>query len=242
MADYLKNFETTAEYNTYINGDDVLKPNVSYCDDNNEVHYNPIETRIVATFNVTNTSQPTTICYSSAMSQFSQIEIDGILQPSVVSSYQFDTTGEHTIKYTLADPTTIANFTFMGCNTLTHLIIPNTITIIGTRALWSCSNLISVTMSDSTINIGERAFNNCSKLESIIIPSNVTNIGYAAFEFCSGLNSITSLVTTPPTLSGSAFDYTNDCPIYVPAESVNVYKAANGWSTYASRIQAIPTT
>ena len=36
------------------------------------------------------------------------------------------------------------------------------------------------------------------------------------------------------------FNYTNDCPIYVPAGSVDVYKDAEGWSEYASRIQAIP--
>ena len=40
MADYLKQFNTTAEYNTYINGTPDL-PNVSLTLDNNEVHYNP---------------------------------------------------------------------------------------------------------------------------------------------------------------------------------------------------------
>jgi hypothetical protein len=38
---YIKLFETHNEYETYINGQDVLLPNVSYCEDNNEVHYNP---------------------------------------------------------------------------------------------------------------------------------------------------------------------------------------------------------
>ena len=40
MGDYLKLFETHSEYETYSSGD-MLKPNVSYCEDNNEVHYNP---------------------------------------------------------------------------------------------------------------------------------------------------------------------------------------------------------
>lgn len=42
MADYLKLFETHAEYQTYEQSGDMIKPNVSYCEDNNEVHYNPI--------------------------------------------------------------------------------------------------------------------------------------------------------------------------------------------------------
>ena len=57
---------------------------------------------------------------------------------------------------------------------------------------------------------------------------------------------------TPPPLSGcsivvdeisgytgTAFNDTGDCPIYVPAESVDTYKAESGWSNVASRIQAI---
>lgn len=41
MSEYLKLFETHNEYETYIGGQDVILPNVSYCEDNNEVHYNP---------------------------------------------------------------------------------------------------------------------------------------------------------------------------------------------------------
>lgn len=40
MGDYLKLFETHSEYEAYSGGE-MLKPNVSYCEDNNEVHYNP---------------------------------------------------------------------------------------------------------------------------------------------------------------------------------------------------------
>ena len=38
--EYIKLFNTTAEYNTYTAGD-YAKPNVSYCVDANVVHYNP---------------------------------------------------------------------------------------------------------------------------------------------------------------------------------------------------------
>jgi hypothetical protein len=40
-------------------------------------------------------------------------------------------------------------------------------------------------------------------------------------------------------LGSSAFSITNNCPIYVPSASVDTYKAASGWSTYASRIHEI---
>ena len=61
-----------------------------------------------------------------------------------------------------------------------------------------------------------------------------------AFSNCTGLTSITIEATTPPSLPfGSGFRNTNNCPIYVPAESVDAYKSATYWSDYASRIQAI---
>ena len=44
MATYLKLFETHTQYETFIGGGGVtpfIKPNVSYCTEENEVHYNP---------------------------------------------------------------------------------------------------------------------------------------------------------------------------------------------------------
>jgi len=41
MGTYLKLFETHSEYQTYAQSGDMIKPNVSYCEDDNEVHYNP---------------------------------------------------------------------------------------------------------------------------------------------------------------------------------------------------------
>ena len=43
----------------------------------------------------------------------------------------------------------------------------------------------------------------------------------------------------PPSLGLNAFLNTDNCIIYVPAESVAAYKSAEGWSEYADRIQAL---
>ena len=225
-----------------MNGSDKVLPNVSHCVDEYEVHYNPIETRIVATFNVTSTSEATNIMGSSAASQFNEIEIDGVVQPSIVTSYTFNATGEHTVKYTLVDPTSIGSFAFSGCSGLTSITITNSVTSIGNFAFQNCTHLTSITIPDSVTSIGGYAFQFCSGLISVTIGNGVTSIGNNTFEGCTGLTSvtigngitsisnafynctgltsITSLATTAPTISNYTFENIKTGGIlYVPSGS-----------------------
>ena len=52
-------------------------------------------------------------------------------------------------------------------------------------------------------------------------------------------NSVIMKPTTPPVIFSSTFNKNYTYPIYVPAESVDAYKAANNWSALADRIQPI---
>ena len=138
--------------------------------------------------------------------------------------------------------TSIGGSAFYECSGLTSVTIPNSVTSIGSYAFYNCSRLTSVTIPNSVTNIDGYAFFGCSRLTSVTIGNSVTNIDGYAFYKCSGLTSVTIQATTPPTLKNtSAFNNTNNCPIYVPAESVEAYKTATNWSSYADRIQAIPT-
>ena len=158
--------------------------------------------------------------------------------------------------------TIIGNHIFVGCTELTSVTIPNSVTIIGQNTFQNCSGLTSITIPNSVTAISMDAFNGCRGLTSITIPNGVTSMAVRVFNGCSGLTSITignsitrintnafsgcsSLTsvtintTTPPSLVENAFTNTNNCPIYVPSESVDAYKAATNWSSYADRIQAI---
>ena len=133
---------------------------------------------------------------------------------------------------------------FQDSRGILSVTIPNSVTSIGRRAFYGCASLTSVTIPSGVTSIGGEAFLSCGGLTSVTIPSGVTSIGDEAFRGCGGLTSITILATTPPTLvhniaASRAFHDTNDCPIYVPCESVNAYKSANQWEQYESRIQGI---
>ena len=84
--------------------------------------------------------------------------------------------------------TGIADGAFSGCNGLTSIAIPNSVTSIGNQA-FEWSGLSSVTIPNSVKSIGVQAFATCG-LKSVTIPSSVTSIGDYAFQYCSGLESI----------------------------------------------------
>ena len=121
---------------------------------------------------------------------------------------------------------------------VTEYIIGDDVTSIGDYAFSGCSGLTSVTIGNSVTSIGEWAFYGCSGLTSVTIPNSVTSIGGDAFSWCTSLTSVTIQAETPPTLGSSVFSETNNCPIYVPCNSVSTYKSA--WYKYASRILASP--
>ena len=267
MAVYLKEFSTQNEYEAYIASKGKVLPNVSICDDTKDMHYNPwVETRVVAKYNVTNTSNPTPIGYNKWTSGFSEIEIDGVVQQSVVSAYTFDTIGEHTVKYTLKDQTNIGesafencsgltsinipsvvtnlgSYAFVGCENLSgSIIIPNGVTVINNGVFKDCSSVISFTIPNAVTRIGDESFMYCSGITSIDIPSTVTSIGVGAFQTCKSLVSVICRPTTPPT-GGYSTTFAGNASgrkIYVPADSVNTYKTDSGWwSFWKDSIEAI---
>jgi len=87
--------------------------------------------------------------------------------------------------------TSIGDFAFQFCSSLTSVTIPNSVTSIGNYAFESCSSLTSVTIPDSVTSIGNYAFGSCSSLTSITIPDSVTSIGNGTFQYCSSLTSVT---------------------------------------------------
>lgn len=133
---------------------------------------------------------------------------------------------------------------FQACTGLTSVTFEHTTEslFLSNYAFYGCTNLVNISLPSNTTGLSTSCFANCSSLTSITIPASITVIGSSAFANCTSLTSVTVLNTTPPTLQyTNAFSNTT-CTFYVPAESVAIYKAASGWSTYASRIQAIPNS
>ena len=131
---------------------------------------------------------------------------------------------------------------FSYCLALQSVTIPEGVTSIGGGAFSSCYALQSVTIPEGMTNIGDNAFSYCYALQSVTIPEGMTNIGTYAFSYCYAIVAFYFKRNTPPTLSNTnAFvGISTDTVFYVPAASLDAYKTANNWSTYADRMVAEP--
>ena len=139
--------------------------------------------------------------------------------------------------------TSIGNYAFYDCSSLTSITIPEGVTEIGKYAFMYCHSLTSVTIPEGVTEIGLATFCCCSSLTSITIPESVTSIGDNAFDGCKSLTSITSMNVTPPSIGNfDTFDGVDkSIPVYVPKQSVEAYKSAEYWKDFTI-IQGIDDT
>lgn len=166
--------------------------------------------------------------------------------------------------------TSIGKHAFKDCSGLTSVSIPNSVTSIGYGAFYVCEGLTSISIPESVTRIEDYALYQCrltelsipnsvtyigtninsnnSNLTTLYIGSGVTEMKTRAFAYNSNLSKAYVYAIVPPTIKGnyssdtkSVFDSaSSNLIVYVPAESVDAYKAAAGWSVYADKIQAIP--
>ncbi len=156
-------------------------------------------------------------CAFSYCTSLTQISVDA-LNPSFSSvdgvlfdkgritliQYPGGNAGAYTIPSSV---TTIADYAFRYCASLTDVTMGNNVTSIGYEAFDSCTSLTNVTVGTNVTSIRDYAFSSCTKLTSVSIPVSVTNIGRGAFASCTSLTS----VTIPNSVTNIAYDVFSSC-------------------------------
>lgn len=146
---------------------------------------------------------------------------------------------------------------FQGCESLQYVTLPTSVTEIKGYAFSGTSSLVEIKGADNVAILGGNAFAS-SGIQKLKLPSvqaidgsfkgstnllllecgeELTSIAiYTFWQMTTGLTTFICRATTPPTLASN--NNLNFCSaIYVPDASVDAYKAATIWSTYADRIK-----
>ena len=106
----------------------------------------------------------------------------------------FENTGITSVRLPVA--TEVAYRAFMGCTSLTNVVLSNTVTTIGSSAFNGCTALKTVEpwLPDTVTTLSQYAFRDCSALETAPVLNGVTGIGQDCFY---GASSMSGVVVVP---------------------------------------------
>ncbi len=153
--------------------------------------------------------------------------------------------------------TKISDYCFFGCSKLTSASIPSTVTkicndafrasgltsitlpgveTIEDNAFTNCKQLAEVIFAEGLATLEYQPFSGCTALTEIDLPSTLCYMENRAFDECTSIKKVISRAVTPPTHNNSS-SILNGCDktdvkLYVPAMSIDQYRAESGWKTF----------
>lgn len=132
---------------------------------------------------------------------------------------------------------------FSNCSALTSIYIPNSVTTLGNAFASGCTRVRQVKLPSSLAVIPQ--LSSLPSLKSIVLPASSSAISIAAFSQLHSLNTMLCYASSVPQLTSI-----NDSPtfssnisngtLYVPAESVEEYKATPGWQEWGTILPIVP--
>jgi len=90
-----------------------------------------------------------------------------------------------------AQLTQIPDNQFKDKNLMLEILLPDSLTSIGTRAFYGCATLVSIRIPKKIVSIPDYTFQYCYNLVSVYLPEGITSMGYQSFYNCSSLENIT---------------------------------------------------
>lgn len=129
---------------------------------------------------------------------------------------------------------------FEGDQNLASVTFPSSLREIGNRTFLNCKALTSIFLPEGVTKLGYNIWQGCTAIKTVDLPSTMTVIDNGNWSNCTALVSLTCRAKNPPrTYAGFYGNVPSALKIYVPAESVELYKTATGWSVKADNIEAI---
>lgn len=117
--------------------------------------------------------------------------------------------------------------------------IPDEITSIGAWAFSDCDFIEEITMGDQVVAIGGYAFSHCDNLKKLTLSANLQQIGPVPWNpimYCSNIEEVYIRALLPPKYSDTQMTDYPKLKMYVPEQSLELYKEHSGWSIFKDHI------
>ena len=151
---------------------------------------------------------------------------------------------------------TIGESAFRGCHSLQHIILPPYIDRLPIGMFQECSSLKSIhfpeglesigrdcfassglseaQLPDSLRSLEQGVFFNCRSLHSVTLPASLKRIGDFCFHNCDSLVEVRNYSVMPQPITNVFKDTLGlQRTLYVPAESIELYRKAPYWSDFS---------
>ena len=151
----------------------------------------------------------------------------------------------------------IGESAFRGCHSLQHIILPPYIDRLPLSMFRECSSLKSIHFPEGLENIGRGcfaysglteahlpdslrslelgAFYSCRSLRSVTLPASLERIGDFCFHHCDSLTEVRNYSDTPQPITNVFRDTIGlKRTLYVPSQSIDLYRKAPYWRDFSS--------
>lgn len=137
---------------------------------------------------------------------------------------------------------------FLHCEALQSITLPTTLKRISNGAFTNCEQLEAIELPEGIDYLGDFVFWNCYALTTFAFPASLTHIGTFLLASDANITSVYSYLPEPIELGdwGNTATFsmlpgapTGDCTLYVPAGTVDLYRAASGWNVFLN-IEEMP--
>lgn len=146
---------------------------------------------ITGTYNITNTTDKTRLLYLRSYPDqtiCNRMKVDG-QETEASNSYRFTSTGEHTVKFSFLDKTSIPESAFYENENLVSLKIPEGVKTLNPYSICNCKALSSVSLPQSLTYGGYDGLSRNPSLKSVVLPDDLV-IADNFMRKCSGLEYI----------------------------------------------------
>ncbi len=133
----------------------------------------------------------------------------------------------------------LANDAFNGCANLAEVSFPTELEAIG-KECFASTGLVSLTLPEGLRALEDGAFHDCRRLRSVTLPASLERIGNYCFHYCDSLVEVRNLRPVPQPITNVFKDTLGlKRTLYVPSQSVPLYRKAPYWRNFA-RILPLP--